>query len=63
LRYLINTINSGDNYNQISSLIGGLLGGADDTISGVVDQVLGMLQDDTDTVIASLVDLLQTLGS
>ncbi len=63
LRYLIDTINSGDNYNQISSLIGGLLGGANDTISGVVDQVLGMLQDDTDTVIASLVDLLQTLGS
>lgn len=64
LRYLINTINSGDNYNQISSLIGGLLGdNTDDTISGVIDQVLGMLQDDTDTVIASLVDLLQTLGS
>ena len=64
LRYLINTINSGDNYNQISGLIGGLLGDSEnDTISSVVDQVLGMLQDDTDTVIASLVDLLQTLGS
>ena len=63
LRYLINTINSGDNYNQISGLIGGLLGDSNDTVSSVVDQVLGMLQDDTDTVIASLVDLLQTLGS
>lgn len=63
LRYLINTINSGDNYNQISNLVTGLLPEGNDTISGVVDQVLGMLQDDTDTVIASLVDLLQTLGS
>lgn len=64
LRYLIDTINSGDNYNQISGLIGGLLGDSDnDTVSGIVDQVLAMLQDDTDTVIASLVDLLQTLGS
>lgn len=63
LRYLINTINSGDNYNQISNLVTGLLPEGNDTISGVVSQVLGMLQDDTDTVIASLVDLLQTLGS
>ncbi len=63
LRYLINTINSGDNYNQISNLIAGLVPSDNDTISGVISQVLGMLQDDTDTVIASLVDLLQTLGS
>lgn len=63
LRYLIDTINSGDNYNQISNLVTGLLPEGNDTISDVVAQVLGMLQDDTDTVIASLVDLLQTLGS
>lgn len=63
LRYLIVTINTGDNYKNISSLIGGLIGGADDSISGVVNSVLNELKGDTDNVIASLVDLLQTLGS
>lgn len=62
LRFLINTINYKDNYNAIVGLVGGLLGGANDTVSGVVDQVLGMLQGDADTVIAKLVDLLQTLA-
>lgn len=63
LRYLINTVNSGDNFSKISTLIGGLLGdGVDDNISGIITQVLGMLQGDTDTVISSLVDLLQELG-
>lgn len=62
LRFVINTINYKDNYNAIVSLIGGLLGGASDSIAGVVDQVLGMLQGDADEVIKSLVDLLQQLA-
>ena len=64
LRYLVNTINTGDNYKMIGDLIAGLLGDSvDDTISGVINEVMGMLQGDTDEVIAALVDLLQTLGS
>ena len=64
LRYLINTINTGDNLDKISSLIGGLLGdGVDDNVSGIITQVLGMLKGDTDEVISSLVELLQQLGS
>ena len=63
LRYLINTVNSGDNFSKISTLIGGLLGdGVDDNVSGIISQVLGMLQGDTDQVISSLVELLQELG-
>lgn len=62
LRYLINTINSGDNFEALGSLVGGLIGGANDSITDVVTQVLGMLQGDTDEVISSLVDLLQTLA-
>lgn len=62
LRYLIETINYKDNYSVISSLIGGLIGGADDSISGVIDQVLGMLAGDTDEVISELCGLLQTLA-
>ncbi|MGN1123675.1 MAG: hypothetical protein ACI4RR_04970, partial [Eubacterium sp.] len=63
LRYLINTVNTGDNYKTISNLIAGLLGdNVSDSISGVIDKVLGMLQGDTDEVIASLVDLLQMLA-
>ena len=63
LRYLINTINTGDNFDNISNLIGGLMGGANDSISGVVNNVLGILTEgDTDDVIAALVDLLQTLA-
>lgn len=62
LRFLVNTINYQDNYSAIVGLVGGLLGGANDSISGVVEQVLGMLQGDADEVIANLVDLLQTLA-
>ena len=63
LRYLIETVNAGDNFDKINNLIGGLLGdGSNSTVSDVVNQVLGMLQGDTDKVIADLVDLLQTLA-
>ena len=63
LRYLIETINAGDNFDMINNLISGLLGdGASDSISDVINQVLGMLQGDTDEVISSLVELLQTLA-
>ncbi|MGN1202947.1 MAG: hypothetical protein ACI4RF_06595 [Eubacterium sp.] len=63
LRYLINTINSGDNFDKINALIGGLLGdGVSDSVSDIITQVLGMLQGDTDEVISSLVDLLQSLA-
>lgn len=62
LRYLINTINYKDNYDKIVALVGGLLGGAGDSISGVVDQVLGMLKGDADPVIESLVKLLQSIA-
>lgn len=63
LRYLIETVNTGDNFDKISSLIGGLLGdGVSDSVSDVINQVLGALQGDTDTVIASLVELLQMLA-
>lgn len=62
LRYLINTINYKNNYDIIVNLLGGLLGGLSDSIAGVVDQVLGMLKGDADTVIESLVDLLQSIA-
>lgn len=62
LRYLINTINYKDNYNTIVNLLGGLLGGLSDSIAGVIDQVLGMLQGDADEVIKKLVDLLQSIA-
>lgn len=63
LRYLIATVNTGDNFDKINNLIGGLLGdGASDSVSDMIGQVLGMLQGDTDEVIASLVDLLQSIA-
>lgn len=62
LRYLINTINYKDNYDKIVALIGGLLGDAGDTISGVVDQVLPLLKGDADPVIEKLVELLQSIA-
>ncbi len=62
LRFLVRTINYKDNYDAVSSLVGGLIGGAGDTVAGVVDQVLGLLQGDTDEVIQSLIDLLQALA-
>lgn len=64
LRYLIDTVNTGDNLDKVSALIGGLLGdGVDDNVSGIITQVLGMLEGDSDEVISSLVELLQTLAS
>lgn len=62
LRYLIVTVNTGDNFNNISSLVGGLLGGADSKTSDMVGEILGMLQGDTDDVISELVNLLQSLA-
>ena len=61
LGYLIETVNTGDNFKNISDLIPGLVGG-NETVSGVVNQVLPVIKGDTDTVIASLVDLLQTMA-
>ena len=63
LRYLINTINSGDNFDKINSLISGLLGdGVSDSVSDMISQVLGILKNDTDTVISQLVELLEQIG-
>ena len=62
LKYLIITINTGENYDVISNLIGGLIGGADSDMSGTISQVLTVIKGDTDTVIASLVELLQTIA-
>ena len=63
LRFLIDTINYKDNYDAIVKLVTGLLGDdVSDSIADVVGQVLGMLQGDTDEVIKSLVDLLQSLA-
>lgn len=62
LRYLVETINYKDNYTTISNLIGGLIGGADDSISSVVDNVLGILTGETDEVISELCGVLQTLA-
>ncbi len=63
LRYLINTINTGDNFDKIDGLIGGLLGdGASESVSKIINQVMGMLKGDADTVISMLVELLQQLG-
>ncbi|MCD7797062.1 MAG: hypothetical protein LUG95_05525 [Clostridiales bacterium] len=63
LRYLIDTINTGDNFQVISDLIASLLGDSvSEGVSEIIDQVLEMLQGDTDTVISDLVDLLQTFA-
>ena len=62
LRYLVETINYKDNYNIISDLIGGLIGGANDSISDVVDTVLGLLTGETDQVISDLCGVLETLA-
>ncbi len=63
LRYLIDTVNAGDNFQIISDLIASLLGDSvSESVSEIIDQVLGMLQGDTDTVISDLVDLLQTFA-
>ncbi|MCD7722913.1 MAG: hypothetical protein LUH82_03020, partial [Clostridiales bacterium] len=63
LRYLVNTINYKDNFNTISTLISGLIGDADESITDVVNSVLGVLTEgDTDDVISALCELLQTLA-
>lgn len=63
LTYLIETINTGDNYDKVNALIGGLIGGgADDSMSDIISQVMTALKGDTDTVIANLVELLETIA-
>ena len=61
LRFLIETINYKDNYDKILNLVTGLVGD-NETVAGVLDQVFGLLQGDTDQVIKDLVDLLQQLA-
>ena len=61
LRFLIDTINYKNNYKSLMDLLGGLFEG-NDTVAGILDQVFGMLQGDSDEVIKNLVDLLQTLA-
>lgn len=62
LRYLVETVNYKDNFNTINGLIGGLLGGADDSVADIVNTVLGVLTGETDEVISELCELLQTLA-
>ena len=62
LRYLVETINYKDNYTTISNLIGGLIGGADDSISGVVNNVLSVVVGETDEVINELCGILEILA-
>lgn len=63
LRYLIDTVNAGNNFDVISSLIGSLLGdNVSDSISDVIGKVLAVLQGDTDEVISKLVELLEMLA-
>ncbi|MCC8072996.1 MAG: hypothetical protein LIO62_02585 [Clostridiales bacterium] len=62
LRYLVDTINAGDNFDVINDLIAGLLGDVSDSVADMINEILGMLIGDTDEVIFDLVDLLQTLG-
>lgn len=62
LRYLINTVNYKDNFTVIADLVTGMLGSADASIADVVNQVLGMLQGETDVVLSDLCNLLQTFA-
>ena len=63
LRYLIETINYKNNYNTVTSLVGSLIGGSDNSsITDVVGTVLDLLKGDTDDVIGELCNLLQQLG-
>ncbi len=62
LRYLINTVNYKGNFAIISDLVTGMIGGADPSISDVINQVLGMLQGETDVVLSDLCGLLQTFA-
>lgn len=62
LRFVVNTVNYKDNYNTIVNLIGGLIGGADSSITDVVGTVLDMLKGDADKVILDLVELLKSFA-
>lgn len=62
LRYLIETINYKDNFNTINDLIGGLIGGANDSVAEIVNTVLGVLTGETDEVISELCSLLETFA-
>lgn len=62
LRYLVETINYKDNFNTINDLIGGLIGGADDSVADIVNTVLGVLTGETDEVISELCSLLETFA-
>ena len=63
LRYLVEVVNYKDNYNTVTSLVGSLIGGSDNSsITDVVGTVLNMLKGDTDDVIGELCNLLQQLG-
>lgn len=63
LRYLIDTVNYENNYDTIVNLISGLLGDSvDDSMAATISDVLGMLKGDSDTVIESLVELLQSFA-
>lgn len=63
LRYLVEVVNYKDNYSTLTSLVGSLIGGSDNSsITDVVGTVLNMLKGDTDDVIGELCNLLQQLG-
>lgn len=63
LRYLVEVVNYKDNYNTVTSLVGSLIGGSDNSsITDVVGTVLNMLKGNTDDVIGELCNLLQQLG-
>lgn len=63
LRYLVEVVNYKDNYSTVTSLVGSLIGGSDNSsITDVVGTVLNMLKGDTDDVIGELCNLLQQLG-
>lgn len=62
LRYLIATINTGNNLDVIMGLIGGLLGNADEGMMNTINQVLDIVKGEPDTVIKGLLDLLESIA-
>lgn len=63
LRFLIDTVNYKDNYDTIVNLVSGLLGdSASESTANMIGEVLGMLKGESDEVIASLVDMLQSFA-
>ncbi|MCM1285465.1 MAG: hypothetical protein NC213_01545 [Acetobacter sp.] len=62
LRYLIATINSGENLDVIMNLIGGLLGNADEGMMNTINSVLDIIKGEPDTVIEGLLDLLESIA-